>query len=192
MNRTAPRSSCSRVENGATLTVEDGVTLDFTQGGLYVEAGATLVVEPGATLRFGQYDGLTVKGTLSANGAAFTALAPSTGWNGIDFLAGSLGPLNGSSLVEGVGAGPASVYVAGGILYMQGLTIQGMAGGAPRGLYVTSGSVNGVSHGGIAQGFSDVEIRFHDSDGAYAYNDGILYLSGGTLRDNGAPGGLVR
>jgi hypothetical protein len=70
-----------RVDPGARLAIEDGITVRF-DGGLTVEEGATVVVEPsGATLLFGDGALLRVEGTLEADSAILRPVAAS--WRGI-------------------------------------------------------------------------------------------------------------
>ena len=70
-----------RVTNGATLTIEPGVSLTFTDG-IFVEQGATLVVGTGATISLGPGERIIAQGDLIATDATFQAVAGAT-WKGI-------------------------------------------------------------------------------------------------------------
>lgn len=97
-NATGNTTPLGRMSYGGTL-VEDWTLRptdqDALQGNFIVAAGATLTAPAGTTQEFGEEEGLTIEGSLVAQGTAaspvsFTEYSGelSTGWNGITVAAG--------------------------------------------------------------------------------------------------------
>ncbi|MDI9890492.1 beta strand repeat-containing protein [Microbacterium sp. IEGM 1404] len=97
-NATGNTTPSGRISYGGTL-VEDWTLRptdqDVLQGNFTVAAGATLTAPAGTTQEFGEEEGLTIEGSLVAQGTAATPVSfteyngeLSTGWNGITVAAG--------------------------------------------------------------------------------------------------------
>ena len=76
-----------------------------TTGDYTVEDSAWLDVEVGTTVAFGPSAALNVEGGMDSDGATFTAMTPSQGWDGMLFLDGSVGTIL-DSVVDRVGGAP--------------------------------------------------------------------------------------
>jgi parallel beta-helix repeat protein len=94
------------------------------EGDITVPAGQTLTIDPGVEVSFQGWYGLTVNGTLMANGTTaepilFTAADSSPGWLGIRFVDASSDSVLDHVIVEKGQASGASPYDSGGGLYIQ-------------------------------------------------------------------------
>ncbi|MEM8556914.1 MAG: right-handed parallel beta-helix repeat-containing protein [Bacteroidota bacterium] len=175
-----------RVTNGATLTIEDGITLTFEEG-IRVDSGARLDTESGVTLKFDQGELLQVYGTLAAEGTTFEASNTNLGWSGVNVQGSAT--IQASSLVQHVRTfGGGAIYVAGSLDFLNS-TVKGstlgagghgiQAYGSTSDVLVEDGIIRDNEGYGVYAGFNG--RVFVDQSEIFNNEDGGVYSGGGDV-----------
>ena len=167
------------VADGATLTVEAGVSVTLTDN-LVVLAGGELVLEDGAVLSFAPGKRLIVYGHLDATGATLTASDPALGWGGLQFSDAS-GTLRANSRVElASGSINASIYALRSGITIDNSTVFGFSGGK-LGVRAVGAPTSGQSYVWIKNGSF---VQNHTNAGVVAVNGATVYVQNSNILDN--------
>jgi hypothetical protein len=128
------------VESGGRVLFRAAADVLFRQD-LVVQAGGEVEFAPGSTARFKEGQIADVSGTFTAEGAAFSAINPSQGWDGFTFRAGSAGSLVGSTVSDVTGSTAlAAITTIDASPHIEDTTIDVPAGSAAFGVYSTTSS----------------------------------------------------
>ncbi|MEM8556918.1 MAG: T9SS type A sorting domain-containing protein [Bacteroidota bacterium] len=191
------------VTNGATLTFDGGETfseIGFMEG-LVVEAGATVQINDGVTLKFGSDAQLVVHGTLDSFGNADgITLAPLPAvpppppceeivcatddgtWGGVVYQPGSTGMLRNTTVTGVVGAPGKTLFVNNADVTLQGVTLQD---GAGDGLFVVG------THADVTMeptAIRDPEILRHAHRSVVSASGADVTLDEAFIQDSGSVG----
>ncbi len=165
----------------------------YVTNGITIAQGATLTIDAGVVVKFTQYNSsLTVNGTLNATGAFFTsykddanggdtngdgnATQPAPGdWRNIDFESGSGGTLSGCSILYG--GNPVSGYLGYGEINVNGAspTINGNS-------TISSSQGSGININSGNPTISGNTIS--NSLGSGIYDNGTSFITGNTVSGN--------